>query len=285
MKKVIVISIIGFLMLGLSLTQISIAQPNDSTAQTMESQASLDTEIRLLKLINEAGLTDEQLTQIQDLLSNLREAQQIVPQRQQELKAFLLEWQGEPEEFQAALQPFEDQVQQAQAGLQQAHQAFVTQLKDQLSYHQGETFFRGMHQMTPSASSMPMEMPSGMNMQSMMQGHMQQMMGNQHMDQQRVIENQNTRQHHEGQNNAMPMGTQGMMEMQQMDQSAMMENQNHNQHHQNQDNAMPMGTQGMMGMQQMQNPMNQMNSVTSINREMLWHLDLLEKAINEKLAN
>lgn len=284
MKKAIVVFGLGVMLFGLSLGQASSAQMQMGT----QPSSALPQEIHLLKVINQAGLTKAQLGEFQGLLSGMREAQQAIVQRQQELKAFLVAWQGTPDEFSAALQPVEAQVQQANQALEQEQQNITSKLKKLLSYYQGETLLGGLREMTAASSQMPMPMDMQSMMQqmqngmhAMMQGRQQmpiQGMGNGQQDskdqvkQPEMAAEGSHQAHHPEQNNGG-----------QMDQSGMMENGNMQKGMQE---MMQMHQQMMTRMQAMQGAqMGSMMMQANWGAILLQNLDLLEQAIAEKVAS
>ncbi len=165
MQKSLIVLTLSALLLSLSLGQPGSAQMGPMGAVT--ASFTVEQEIQALKALNASGLSVEQLNQLNSTLDSVASAEQGVAQRQEELKAFLLSWTGQPEAFQDALQPLEAQVQQARQALSQARQAGVAQLKGTLTIQQGEQLRGLMHQtmgMTPMIGQ-----NSGMSMGSMMQ--------------------------------------------------------------------------------------------------------------------
>ena len=257
MRKVMVVFGLGVLLFGLSLGQVGSAQ------MQMGAQPSdtLPQEIHLLKVINQAGLTKAQLDQFQGLLSRLREAQQAIVQSQQALKAFLLSWQGSPEEFSAALQPLEAQVQQANQSLKQQQQSVTVELKNLLSYFQGETLFGGLGQTSGTSSRMSgTSSEMSMDIQGMMQQMKKRMeaggMQGQGAAGGQQMSNQQMGPSNMAKNDATQMGMQSMMQMHR---------------------------QMMARMQntQMGSRMNQANWGALLTQ----HLELLDRVVSEKAAS
>jgi len=135
---------LGALLLSLSLGQPGSAQMGARGAAV--ASFTLEQEIQALKALNAAGLSVEQLDQLKSALDSVTSAEQGVAQRQEELKAFLLSWTGQPEAFLDALQPLEAQVQQAKQAVQLARQSAVARLKGTLTIQQGEQLRGLMHQ-------------------------------------------------------------------------------------------------------------------------------------------
>jgi len=161
----------------------------------------LEHEIELLIAINRMGLSQEQLQQLQQILGELQAPQRMHMQHREELRQFLLSWQGAPEEFDQALQNFQQERQQQRERLQSQNRELWGQLKDVLTYRQGERLYQALRKLSVpqgrGGMGMPMRMgdkdrpptmgmgpspaqpgmgPMGMmQMMRMMQQHMQRM--------------------------------------------------------------------------------------------------------------
>lgn len=183
MKKTTVVLSVGLMLMLLAFGPVGIGQMNHSTNANSQTIVTTQQEIHLLKALNQAGLSVDQLMQLQTIIADIRSAQNTLIQPQQQLKDFLLSWQGNSGEFEAALKPYEDAIQQVQQLFSEKRQTAIAQFKDLVSFRQGELFLKGMNQSANHhLSSMGMGMNSGMEqmknamgMQVMM-GHMQQHM-------------------------------------------------------------------------------------------------------------
>ncbi len=153
MKKTAVVLGLGALLLALTLPQWGRAQFGMDSSMAA-SAAPMQHEIQLLIAINQAGLDEAQLGEIQSLLAGLREAHQAVVQQQQALRGFLVGWQGDPQSLEAALQPRQEQLAQAQHAVAQRRQSVVAGLKDLLSVRQGEALLDGFRSWSAQASPM-----------------------------------------------------------------------------------------------------------------------------------
>lgn len=144
--------------------------PSQPQAQQPMSPQMLEQEIELLIAINRMGLSPEQLRQLQQVLSELRASQQAHMQSQQELRDFLLRWQGTPEAFEQSLQNLQQQVQQPRT----RRQELMAQLKDVLTYRQGEQLREALQKLSDGTAPMPSQMgqPMGRMGMGMMSGPM-----------------------------------------------------------------------------------------------------------------
>lgn len=242
-------------------------QPMGPMAQTQNPE-QLQMEIHLLKAINQAGFTQTQLEQLQAIISDLQAARQTSVQHQQELKDFLLDWQGNPEEFDEALRSFQEQAQQAQQNAQQQRQAAVERLKNVLTYRQGEVLLdvlgprpdrgpqMGMYGMG-MAMMAPAQPPQMGQMMDQMQQHMRAMM-------------EQMRQH-------MGPSRQGMGMMGQM--------QPHHQQMMERMKSMMSQMGRMRGMMGQRDPGPMVGQRPDFGALFLQHLDVWDKVITEKLAH
>ncbi len=113
------------------------AQPQKQSQERIEPER-LQEEIALLKLMSEMELSREQLTALQQMVSELRAKRQAIVQAQLDLRDFLLEYQGPADELPEALRPYEKKVEEARRAFREALQSSVDQLKDLLTLRQGE---------------------------------------------------------------------------------------------------------------------------------------------------
>ncbi|GEM_PF-1150237 len=118
--------------------------PTQAGLVTQKDAAELQDEIHLLRAINLAGLSIDQLQRIQALVSDLRTTYIAQVEAQLELKDFLLQWQGSRDDFEKALEPFERKIQEAHQAVIEKGEAAIEQLKDMLSYRQGELLFEAL---------------------------------------------------------------------------------------------------------------------------------------------
>ncbi len=139
MKQLAVaLSLVGILM------AFSWAQPDSGQmeqtpgAPKSMDQKQLQREIMLLRLINEMGLSQDQLTTLKEIVSSLEAGQQAVLQAQQELRDFLASYSGTPEGFAEAVKPYDEKVAQASKNFQEKLQASVERVKSVLTLKQGE---------------------------------------------------------------------------------------------------------------------------------------------------
>ena len=112
-------------------------QPQGPSKERIQPER-LQEEIALLKLINEMGLSSEQLKTLQQMISELLAKRQAIVQAQLDLRDFLLEYQGSPDKLAEALKPYEEKVEGARQAFREALQSSVDQLKDLLTLRQGE---------------------------------------------------------------------------------------------------------------------------------------------------
>lgn len=160
MRKTLTVLGLGALLVTLSLGASGSAQMSGPMHRGETSPVTLEQDIELLKVLNRAGLSPDQLGQLQALLGELRAVEQEPLKARQALKAFLLGWQGSPEEFEAALAPLEAQLEQAQQAVQAKRQALVARLKGLLSDRQGEVLFEGLKRLGTDGMG-PMAMRAG----------------------------------------------------------------------------------------------------------------------------
>jgi predicted metal-dependent hydrolase len=154
-KRVVVAIALGVLGLGLvfAASQVGIGQMNVQSqtpsqmpmAEQPQKQSQerieperLQEEIALLKLMGEMELNREQLTALQQMVSELLAKRRAIVQAQLDLRDFLLEYQGPADELPEALKPYEQKVEEARRAFREALRSSVDQLKDLLTLRQGE---------------------------------------------------------------------------------------------------------------------------------------------------
>ena len=185
---------ISALLLALLVGQPGIGQmqgpmPMEMSSSPQMNPQMLEKEIELLIAINRMGLSVEQLQQLQQIVSELRAPQQMHLQHRQELRDFLLSWQGSPEEFESALQSFQEEKKQELQQLKAQQKELIAQLKDVLTYRQGELLRQALQKLSapkgmgmggmgrmerpegPAHGAAPGQQQMGMGMMGMGQGH------------------------------------------------------------------------------------------------------------------
>jgi hypothetical protein len=203
MKRTALIIGFGVLLLGLALAQPGVGQmggpaPVQSPPQNQQagnpamgsmamaqakSPQQLQMEIHLLRAIDMAGLGKAQLTQLKAIVGNLKGARDALSQANQQLRDFLLSFQGTPADFAKAVVPYDQKVQASQKALHDAIGSAVQQVKGMLTISQGEALCEALmpmrHRMMgwDDAESMPMMQidPMMQQMQEKMQAMMQAM--------------------------------------------------------------------------------------------------------------
>lgn len=272
MKRLSVVFGVIALSFGLLLGQTGSGQMGEPMGPTVQTQdpVRLQMEIHLLQAINQAGLTRDQLEQLQAIVSELKTAQDSVLKRQQKLRDFLLDWQGNPEEFDAALQSFQRETQQAQRDIQQQRQAAVERLKSVLTFRQGEVLLNVLGRRPDETPQMGvrgrgMMAPSG----PPQMGHMMDQM-EQHM---RAM-TEKMRQHMALSQQGMGMMGQGMMGQMQQHHQQMMERMQ----------SMMARIGRIRGMMGNMGPGPMMEQHPNLPEVFLQHLDLWEDILSEKLA-
>ena len=135
------------LSLGLMLGQVgvgrmgqmgSVAPPASSEGPTLQAQN------HLLKAINRADLSAAQLQSLQGVLGELQAADEALDQSRQELHRFLVNWQGDPAEFDVALQAHEGRLSDAHQAHHEAHLAALEDVKGIFTIRQGEVLMQGL---------------------------------------------------------------------------------------------------------------------------------------------
>jgi len=177
MKKAVVVFGLGLLLLAFSLPAGS-GQMGPMTGA--KSPEELHQEITVLKALNRMELSKEQLEELLAIVSELKAAHMEMMQPAMELREFLLGWQGSREEFEKALAPLEEKAQAAHRAFQEKLKASVEQIKDLLSFRQGEMLMDALAQLAGPPMGMGMmdmeQMREMMEeMMARMREHMQQM--------------------------------------------------------------------------------------------------------------
>lgn len=143
----------------------------------MSNPGELQMEIHLLRALDMAGLSKEQLSKLQAIVAHLQGARDALYQAQRQLRDFLASFQGTPADFEKAVAPFDQKIQAAQKALQDVMMSGVAQVKNMLTISQGEALLQALRPMHPQAmglddqGSMPMD-----SMMQQMQQKMQEMM-------------------------------------------------------------------------------------------------------------
>lgn len=123
----------GVLMVTLTLMGLLLWFALPSLGQTQEASTIINPpglnqetfKTKLLIAINKAGLSLEQLKVMQGLVKETIEVRDDLRKKHQELNEFLINWDGEPEVFEEAL---EAEI----VGLKEAREALQTQLKEDI---------------------------------------------------------------------------------------------------------------------------------------------------------
>ncbi len=128
------------LVLAFSIPQLVTSQTEapPTTAKPSVDRLQLQMEIGLLRLINEMGLSRDQITSLKEIISELRTSQETVLQAQQELRDFLVRYQGSREDFAQAVKPFDEKIAQAREAFDQKLSASIEKAKDLLTLKQAE---------------------------------------------------------------------------------------------------------------------------------------------------
>lgn len=128
------------LVLAFSIPQLVTSQTEapPTTAKPSVDRLQLQMEIGLLRLINEMGLSRDQIASLKEIVSELRTSQEAVLQAQQELRDFLVRYQASREEFAQAVKPFDEKVAQAREALEQKLDTAIEKAKNLLTLKQAE---------------------------------------------------------------------------------------------------------------------------------------------------
>jgi hypothetical protein len=119
-------------------TQPQVQTQTIQTAPPSVNRTQLQMEIALLRVMNEMGLNRDQLTSLKEIVSQLQISRQAVLQAQQELRDFLVRYQGGREDFAQAVKPYDEKIAQAQATFRGHLQTTVEKAKDLLTLRQAE---------------------------------------------------------------------------------------------------------------------------------------------------
>ncbi len=180
MRKTSAMLSVGALLVALLVGQVGSGQmpmpmgPQGPAMQPEMTPQRLEQEIELLIVLNRMGLSPEQLRQMQQILGGLQAVRPMHRQHREELRQFLLSWQGPPEQFEQALQNFKRERQQRLESLKAQNRELLNRLKDVLTYRQGELLRRALHKLSAQGMGgmgmgmgMGREMGMGMGMMGM----------------------------------------------------------------------------------------------------------------------
>ncbi len=180
MRKTSAMLSVGVLLVALLVGQVGSGQmpmpmgPQGPAMQPEMTPQRLEQEIELLIVLNRMGLSPEQLRQMQQILGGLQAVRPMHRQHREELRQFLLSWQGPPEQFEQALQNFKRERQQRLESLKAQNRELLNRLKDVLTYRQGELLRRALHKLSAQGMGgmgmgmgMGREMGMGMGMMGM----------------------------------------------------------------------------------------------------------------------
>ena len=154
MRKTSAMLSVGALLVALLVGQVGSGQmpmpmgPQGPAMQPEMTPQMLEQEIELLIVLNRMGLNPEQLRQMQQILGGLQAVRPMHRQHREELRQFLLSWQGPPEQFEQALQNFKQERQQRLESLKAQNRELLNRLKDVLTYRQGELLRRALHKLS-----------------------------------------------------------------------------------------------------------------------------------------
>jgi hypothetical protein len=95
-------------------------------------------EINMLKLVNEMGLTADQMKTLKDQITQIRASHDAIQQAQLELRDFLAGFNGTQDEYSAAIKLHDDKVTQAGDTFQKQLESSLTVVKNTLTLRQGE---------------------------------------------------------------------------------------------------------------------------------------------------
>lgn len=133
--------------------------PQGGPAADDLSPQQREKEIAVLIALNRMGLSPAQLERMQQILAELQtvQPQEVHRQHRQELREFLLRWQGDPEAFEEALQNFQEDRKARLQQVKDRQQKLLEELLDLLSYRQGEILRQALHRLSrPQAMEMGM---------------------------------------------------------------------------------------------------------------------------------
>lgn len=144
MKKLaLILGTLGVLALVLAFSIPQLVTSQSQTEQAPTAQPSVDRmqlrmEIGLLRLINEMGLSRDQLASIKEMISDLRTSEQAILQAQQELRDFLASYNGTREGFAEAVKPFDEKIAQARKAFHEKLRTSIEKAKDRITMRQAE---------------------------------------------------------------------------------------------------------------------------------------------------
>jgi len=157
MKRIGLVFGVLALSVGLMLGQTGISQMGQQgpgSPMASSDAISIQMETHLLRAISEAGLSVEQLQQLQSVIAGVQSADEALLQRHQELRDFLYGWQGSPDELGSALEPHEQALNEARQAYQDARQSAVAELQTIFTMAQGQALLNAFHSgMGPNAQS------------------------------------------------------------------------------------------------------------------------------------
>jgi hypothetical protein len=142
----------------------------------MSNPGEMEMEIHLLRALDMAGLSKDQLSKLQAIVASVKGARDALYQTQQQLRDFLASFQGTPADFEKAVAPFDQKVQEAQKALQDALTSGVSQVKNMLTISQGEALMQALRRMPHQATALNQESMQMDSMMQQMQQKMQEMM-------------------------------------------------------------------------------------------------------------
>ncbi|MBI1730422.1 hypothetical protein HY229_05995 [Candidatus Acetothermia bacterium] len=132
--------------------------------------AQLQMEIHMLKLVNEMGLTADQMKSLKDQITQIRASHDAVQQAQIELRDFLAGFNRTQDEYSTAIKPYDDKVTQAQGAFQKQLEASIAMVKNTLTMRQGEILQQHFQMMVPMMG-MQMMHHMGMSDDPQIMGH------------------------------------------------------------------------------------------------------------------
>lgn len=170
MKRIGLVVGVVFLSMALLLGQTGVGQMDQMGSMAPSSSsdtATLQAQIQILKAFNRADLSTAQLQSLKGVLNDLQAADKALEQSQQELHRFLVNWQGDPANLDAALQPHEQRLSEAQQAHHEAHFAAIDDVKGIFTIRQGEVLMQALGS-SNKMGDMPMMSGSGGGMMGMM---------------------------------------------------------------------------------------------------------------------
>jgi len=126
------------LVLGLVLLLFAFSYAGAGSGQMGREVKELQKEIKILTLINLAGLNKPQMVTLRDMIKGLRASQEEMMRQELSVRDFLLDFQGSPEQFKEAFAPFEERLKEAHRAFEEKLKQSVEQIKETLTIKQGE---------------------------------------------------------------------------------------------------------------------------------------------------